>query len=768
MNPDRRRIRLLFSGVVQGVGFRPAIYRIATEQDLGGFVCNTAEGVIVEVEGQPGKIDRFLPTVLDNLPPAAEVSSVLQEDISARGEETFQILTSREDGNKDVLISPDLAVCENCLRELRDPQDRRYRYPFINCTDCGPRLTIIQDVPYDRPNTSMACFSLCPQCQREYENPADRRFHAEPNACPLCGPRLWIADRKGRLPVDDPLHPVDPVEMARKLLREGKILAIKGLGGFHLAVDATHEEAVLRLRNRKYREEKPLAIMAENLDAAERIAEFGERERRLLASPQRPIVLCRKKRNSGIAPSVAPGVPDQGIMLPYTPLHALLLEKNFPPLVMTSANKVDEPICQQNREALSRLKGIADYFLFHNRDILVRCDDSVVTVTGGKTVMIRRSRGYAPKPIALQRHYPEVLALGPQLKSTLCILKGNLAYLSPHIGDLETPEARQFHSESRTLLERIASCRPDVLACDLHPAYYTTRLAEELPHRAIFPIQHHHAHIASVMAENGLSGKVIGLAMDGTGYGTDGTIWGCEFLVADEEDFHRAGHLQPYPLPGSDKAVREPWRVAASLLRESYGQDWQDIARSSGLKEYSSHFYLLDHMMASGLNSPLASSLGRIFDAVAALLGIRQTVSFEGQAAMELEAMAGVPEGKSYPFLLRYEDGCTILDLLPLVRALTQERIYGKDPNKIASRFHFTLIKALTATACEIRERTGLEKAVLSGGCFQNRILLDGVTRELEKEGFAVYTHINLPPNDGCIALGQAVIAANRLEKNGS
>ncbi len=765
MNQERRRIRLLFSGIVQGVGFRPAIYRIAIEKNLGGFVLNTPEGVVVEVEGTPLQVEGFLPAFLNNLPPAAEIADVSQEDISLCDERIFKIRSSREEGDKDVLISPDLAVCENCLRELKDPQDRRYRYPFINCTDCGPRLTIIRDVPYDRGNTSMACFPLCPQCRNEYQNPADRRFHAEPNACPLCGPKLWMTDENG-VPLPD--GPPDPVKAARNLLLEGKILAIKGLGGFHLAVDATNEEAVQRLRTRKYREEKPLAIMVDHLDAAKRIAEIGPAEERLLLSQQRPIVLCRKKLSGGIAPSVAPGVPDQGIMLSYTPLHALLLEGNFPPLVMTSGNQVDEPICQQNREALFRLKRIADFFLLHNRDILVRCDDSVAAVMKGNTVMIRRSRGYAPRPIPLHRSYPEVLALGPQMKATLCILKGNQAYLSPHIGDLETPEAREFHAESRDLMERIASCRPEVLACDLHPAYYTTRLAEELPHREIFRVQHHHAHIVSAMAENGLSEKVIGLAMDGTGYGTDGTVWGCEFLLSDEGEFQRVGHLEPYPLPGSDKAVREPWRVAASLLRESYGQEWPDIAGSLSLQDYASHFELINSMMDAGINSPLASSLGRVFDAVAALLGIRHTVSYEGQAAMELEAMANVPYETHYPFLLRYEDGRTLLDLRPLIQVLVQERIYGIDPHIITSRFHVSLVKALTATAGDIRERTGIEKAVLSGGCFQNRILLKGVLHALEKEGFAVYTHRHLPPNDGCIALGQAVIAATRLERNGS
>jgi hydrogenase maturation protein HypF len=765
MNGEIRRVRLLFTGIVQGVGFRPTIYRRAVEHDLAGFVCNTPEGVVVEVEGIPRQIELFLTVVLNNLPPASEINAVSREELSARGDQTFRIIFSRAEGDKDVFISPDLAVCEICLKELRDPLDRRYRYPFLNCPDCGPRLTIIRDVPYDRENTAMACFPLCPECRSEYENPIDRRFHAEPNACAVCGSKLWITNEKGT-PLSDEAS--DPVTKAIELLRQGKILAIKGLGGFHLAVDATNEEAVSRLRTRKYREEKPLAIMVKDLDAARKIAEINAREEKVLTSQQCPIVLCRKRKKTVIASTVAPGVPDQGIMLPYTPLHHLLLEKYFAALVMTSANQVEEPICKENREALFRLKGIADNFLLHNRDILVRCDDSVAMVVKSNTVMIRRSRGYAPKPLLLQGQYPEVLALGPHLKATLCILKRNLAYISPHIGDLETPEARKFHSESRLLMERISQCRPDVIACDLHPAYYTTRLAEELPHQTVIRVQHHHAHIVSAMAENGLTGKVIGLAMDGTGYGTDGTAWGCEFLVADEVDFQRAGHLQPYPLPGSDKAVREPWRVAMSLLRESFGSDWQDIAQGVGMKEHSLHFDLLDSIMASGLNSPLSSSLGRVFDAVAAILGIRQAVSFEGQAAMELEAMANIPAERTYPFLIRPEEDSAVLDFRPLIRSLAHDRINCKEPAKIAASFHSTIINALAAMADVIRERTGLDKAVLSGGCFQNRILLDGVTRELGKSGFTVYIHRNLPPNDGCIALGQAIVAAASLQKTTS
>lgn len=761
MSESIRRIRTLFSGVVQGVGFRPHIYRVATKHRLGGYVCNTPEGVTLEVEGPAGRLAKFHAELIKSFPPASDVEGMSRSDVAVLGETDFRIVASEREGKKKVLISPDIATCADCLRELRDPADRRHRYPFINCTNCGPRLTIIRDVPYDRPNTSMACFALCPQCRAEYENPADRRFHAEPNACPVCGPRLWITDDAGNTLEDTA---ADPVMKAAELLRAGNILAIKGLGGFHLAVDASNDEAVRRLRSRKYREEKPLAVMVRNIETASRIAKIGRAERELLLSPQRPIVLCRKLDDGAIAPSVAPAVPNQGIMLPYTPLHHLLMETGFTALVMTSANQVDEPICIANREAQTRLKGIAEFFLLHNRDILVRCDDSVAAVMGQAPVLMRRSRGWAPKPVTLKRSYPDVLALGPHLKATLCILKGGLAYMSPHIGDLETPEARDFHRESLRLMARIAECRPEAVACDLHPAYWTTRLAEELPHSSIIRVQHHHAHIVSAMAESGLSGEVIGLAMDGTGYGPDGTAWGGEVLVADEADYRRAGHIRPYPLPGAERAVKEPWRVAASLLRESFGGDWRGVASKLPLGDKEGQFAILENMMAQDFNSPLTSSLGRVFDGVAAILGTRQAVSFEGQAAMELETIAAGRSTKRYPFDIADEGGKLILDVRPLVRAVAGERIRGKDPAAIAAAFHRTIIEAIAAMAVRIREQTGLDKTVLSGGCFQNRVLLEGTVQALEKVGFTVFTHRLLPTNDGCIALGQAVVAAAQLQ----
>lgn len=752
------RKRFLFSGVVQGVGFRPFLYRLAVRHGLSGWVQNRTDGVVAEVEGPAEELDRFLKDVESERPPHADIAGIVSEEIPAKGERDFRILLSDADGKRSVRIPPDIATCPDCLRELFDPEDRRYRYPFINCTNCGPRLTIIRDVPYDRVNTSMAGFVLCPRCRKEYEDPADRRFHAEPNACPVCGPHLEVLDGKGmRISVPD------PVSRAVETLREGRVLALKGLGGFHLAVDATNDAAVKRLRSQKFREEKPLALMVRDVETASRIVELGEDERKLLLSSERPIVLAKKKSGTLISPAVAPVVPNQGIMLPYTPLHHLLLQEPLRALVMTSANQVDEPICIGNREAVERLGGIADFFLVHDRDILVRCDDSITTFLAGRRRMLRRSRGFAPKPLVLRESYPEVLALGPQLKTTLCILKQNLAYLSPHVGDLETPQARDFHGESLSLLQKIAQCKPDVVACDLHPAYYTTLAAEKMEGVRVVRVQHHHAHIASCMAENGITGEVIGLAMDGTGYGSDGTAWGGEFLAASQEAFTRIGHLKPFRLPGAEKAIREPWRIGVSLLRESYGDSWKEAAERRDLVPEKDYYKWMDRILQTGINSPVTSSLGRVFDGVASILGIRRTVSFEGQAAMELEALARRETDTTYPFGIREEGGVLILDLFPVIRGIVSALGENISREEIAFAFHNSLVKAMVGMAMEIRCRTGLVRAALSGGCFQNRLLLERCMAELKREGFEVYFHESVPTNDGCISLGQAVVAGAQI-----
>ncbi len=749
-----KRVRYLFSGVVQGVGFRPFIYRMATRHSLSGFVQNRPDGVVVEVEGPADAIHSFMSSVNGDPPPLADVSGISSGEVEIKNDKAFRIIESEAGGPGNVHITPDIATCGDCLKELFDTADRRFHYPFINCTNCGPRLTIIKDIPYDRINTSMSCFPMCPLCQEEYENPADRRFHAEPNACPACGPSLKLLDEKG-----NPLSDRDPLKRAIELLLSGYVIAIKGLGGFHLAVDAANDEAIKRLRSRKFREEKPLAIMVRDVETASRISMIGKEEELILLSPQRPIVLARKRGGAIISPAVAPGVSDFGIMLPYTPLHHMLLEKHFHALVMTSANQVDEPICIENREAVKRLEGIADFFLVHNRDILMRCDDSIATVSSGERRIIRRSRGFAPIPVTLTKSYPPILALGPQMKTTLCILKGNLAFLSPHIGDMETPEARDFYQESLTLMQKIAECKPEIVACDLHPAYYTTIFAEGLPASRVIRVQHHHAHIVSSMAENGIEGEVIGIAMDGTGYGTDGTVWGGEFLVASESTFTRVGHIATYILPGGEKAIREPWRIAVSLLRQAYGDDWPDVAKSLDIVPEKSFYETIDRIMKQRFNSPLTSSLGRLFDGVAAILGLRRKVTFEGQAAMELEAMARYGSGRVMQFTIEEAGDIIHLDFSPMIRAITKRLQAGKDSGELAFSFHLTLQVAFCKMARTIRDKTGLNQVVLSGGCFQNRILTEGTIAELEKAGFEVFFHKAIPTNDGCISLGQAVCA---------
>ncbi len=756
-----KRFRYLFAGVVQGVGFRPFIYRLAVRNNLRGFVQNRPEGVLAEIEGTADAVESFLSQVREQLPPQAQITHVSAAEMAARSDDQFRIIDSAADGAGNVHIPPEIAVCENCLQELFDPADRRYRYPFINCTDCGPRLTIIRAIPYDRSNTSMACFPLCPQCRAEYENPADRRFHAEPNACPQCGPEISILASDGTL-----IKPADPLGVAVRLLRDGKILAIKGLGGFHLSVDAANDEALRRLRSRKFREEKPLAVMVGDLADARKVGLVNAEEERMLASPQRPIVLLQKKEGGMISSLVAPRVPNIGVMLPYTPLHYLLLKNNFTALVMTSANQVDEPICIGNREAVKRLAGVADYFLIHNRDILVRCDDSIVMAAGERRQLLRRSRGFVPLPVELKESFPAVLALGPQLKVTQCIVKGNFAFLSAHLGDMETPQARDFFHASLSLLKKITETDPGIIACDYHPDYYSTRVAEKLNGVKVVRVQHHHAHIAGCLAENGVSGNVIGIAMDGTGFGLDGHAWGGEFLVANQREFRRRGHLKYFALPGGEKAIHEPWRIAAGLLQSAYGASWISVAGRLGMDMDKSKNELLDKIIAGRINTPLTSGLGRLFDGVAALIGLRSRVSFEGQAAMELEAAAAETEGgEPLPFEVACDkDGGLILDMAPAVRAMVDAIMRGTERSRIASSFHVTLTDAFVATAKQIRKQTGINRTALSGGCFQNRLLLLLTITGLESAGFDVYYHKQVPANDGGVALGQAVVAGSLMK----
>ncbi len=756
------RARYIVTGTVQGVGFRPFVYRAAAELSLAGFVQNSPDGVVIEAEGSREALREFKYRLAQSHPPLCRIHTIYEHGIPPLHETSFSIVQSTDAGYGTVDITPDSATCSMCVSELFDPHNRRYLYPFINCTDCGPRLTIVSDIPYDRKNTTMSCFPLCEECSEEYTNPADRRFHAEPNACPACGPSLMLYDNGGRR-----VQPSDIFQYLCNSIKDGKIIALKGIGGFHLCADATQEDAVARLRQRKSREEKPLAIMVKDADAAGRIAVLGPDELDMLESPQRPIMLLKKYAGSPIAPSVAPGVGDMGIMLPYTPIHHILFFYGSPPLVMTSANRSDEPICVGNREAISRLSGIADFFLVHNRDIRVRCDDSIVVHAAGLPRVQRRARGFVPTPIQLSRSLPDVLALGPHLKSTLCIVTENKAFLSPHIGDMNTPEARDFFHQSIEIMQKISRSRPSIVACDMHPDYYATRVAGQMRMCRVIHVQHHHAHIVSCMAENSITGTVIGIALDGTGYGTDGSVWGGELLVADEEAAKRAGHVSSFFMPGGARAVYEPWRSAAGLLRKAFGDSWGAVAESIGLLPDSMRPEIIDRMAERQINCVKTSSMGRVFDGVAVLLGIRARVSFEGQAAMELEACAAGRSEYCLPFAVTTDNDMIGIDYSPAVRSAVEMSQKGVPRGDISRAFHDAAARSWAEAASLLSRRTGIERVVLSGGCFQNRILLEHMVAELAGRGLKPFAHAHVPANDGGISLGQAVCAAAIVKAEG-
>ena len=756
----QKRIRIKFYGTVQGVGFRPFIYRTATKLGLTGFVKNLSDSVLVEIEGKKPAVERFLDQLRPNLPPLATVEKIEKKTLAPKNDIGFEIKPSEKRSKTLIHISPDIAVCKDCLKELFDPNDRRFLYPFINCTNCGPRYTIIKDIPYDRENTSMAVFEMCEQCRKEYEDPRNRRFHAEPVACARCGPRLTLLDRHG-----EEIHPGDPIHLCAEFLIRGKIVAIKGLGGFHLAADATRFETVKRLRKRKFREEKAFALMVRNLELINKIAHVNETEKKILLSPQSPIVLLRKKKNRIIADNVAPRLANYGIMLPYTPLHHLLLER-IPYLVMTSGNQTDEPICIGNGEALTRLRNIADYFLVHNREILLRCDDSIsIRINRGKMIL-RRARGFAPAPVKLSgKPRPAVLALGGHLKNTICIIRDDFAFLSPHIGDLQTPKARDFLIENIDLLQKLTETTPGIVACDLHPSYFTTRLAEktaESGNARLVKVQHHHAHVVSCMAENKLEDRVIGFSFDGTGYGPDGKIWGGEILISDTSDFERAYHLQNFLLPGGEKAIKEIWRIGVALVKDSFPDDWKEIAAALDLAgpETLEH---LDTMFKKGINVTETSSMGRLFDGVSAILGCRKCVSYEGQGAMELESICRENHDVSFRFRLKDD----AFDYTPLIRKIVNLTLAGESVEKIAYAFHRAVVDLIVEISERIRAGKNLNRVVLTGGCFQNRILSNHASNRLRSRGFHVFTHKNIPCNDGGISLGQAMIAATKEKANG-
>ncbi|MGD9058408.1 MAG: carbamoyltransferase HypF [Desulfobacterales bacterium] len=749
--------RIYVNGIVQGVGFRPFVYNLALQYGLKGEVANTASGVSILIEGSPEAIRAFETELTAKSPPLAHLVEISGHAESIKPFAEFRIVKSRGQAQMATLISPDVSICDDCRQELFDPKDRRYQYPFINCTNCGPRYTIIDDIPYDRPKTSMRHFKMCVACQAEYDDPTNRRFHAQPNACDQCGPHVSLHDHRRK-----PVTTDNPIEAAADCIRQGQIVAVKGLGGYHLVVDALNSEAVLRLRKRKLREEKPFAIMSADLESIREYARVRPEEETLLTSIQRPIVLLQKKNPNPISEAVAPGNKYWGVMLPYTPLHYLLFERQFAALVMTSANLSEEPIAIDNDDAFERLADIADYFLIHNRDIYLRSDDSILKHTAGRRRYIRRSRGFVPIPIFLNQTVPAILACGAELKNTICLTKGDKAFISQHIGDLENMATLDFFKLTVAHLARILEIQPELIACDMHPDYLSTRFAKEQAQTGIIEVQHHHAHIVSCMAEHKLDGAVIGLAFDGTGYGTDGTIWGGEVLVAEAKQFERVAHLAEVPMPGSSAAIKEPWRMALSYLRATFGENLPELDLPLLKQIEPQKINIIVQMMEKGVNCPQTSSLGRLFDAVAAIIGIRQRVNFEGQAAMELEMLAQDSSEAIYDIQWTSQAPIKILPQ-PIIRGVVQDIQNGMSPADISIKFHQTLIVLFGEICGTVRRDHDLNRVVLSGGCFQNSLLLKGLIGQLEAHHFEVYAHQQVPANDGGIALGQAMVAAARF-----
>ena len=746
--------RLEVNGIVQGVGFRPFVYNLANHFGLKGEVANTSTGVSIHIEGPLDRIQSFETDLATKCPPLAHIVEISTRSESVKQYAGFNIVKSRGRAAMSTLISPDVSICDDCLRELFDPKDRRYLYPFINCTNCGPRYTIIDDIPYDRPKTSMRHFKMCNACQSEYDDPTDRRFHAQPNACVECGPFVSLFDRR-----EKPIDAGDPVKKAADLLRRGYIVAIKGLGGFHLAADAENSAAVIRLRNRKMRQEKPFAIISADLAGIRKYAGVEPEEEKLLTSIQRPIVLLKKKTANCIAEEVAPRNKYFGVMLPYTPLHYLLLKHAFSALVMTSANLSEEPIAIDNDDAFERLGDIADYFLIHNRDIYLRSDDSIVKHTAGHTRPIRRSRGFVPIPVFLNDPVPPILACGAELKNTICITTGDKAFISQHIGDLENKATLDFFKLTVAHLQRILAITPEIIAFDMHPDYLSTVHAKEQQGIRKVEVQHHHAHIVSCMAEHKLEGEVIGLAFDGTGYGTDGTLWGGEVLVAEAKQFKRVAHLAYVPMPGSAAAIKEPWRMAISYLQDAFGDNFGDLDLPVLTRIDPPKLKIIVEMILKGVNSPQTSSLGRLFDGVAAIIGIRQRVNFEGQAALELEMLAADDADSIYDFEWVTGDMFKILPA-PIIRGVVTDVQNGLPVAEIGAKFHKTIVALFAEVCASVRNESELNRVVLSGGCFQNSILLAGLIQKLESLNFQVFAHRQIPTNDGGISLGQAVVAA--------
>ncbi len=744
------------NGIVQGVGFRPFAYQLACKYFLMGNIANTSDGVSIHVEGEEDAVDNFLKGLISNPPPLAKIDEVLSFPDEVKGYNDFLISKSTGSEKKTTLISPDVSICDDCLRELYDPDNRRYRYPFINCTNCGPRYTIIDEIPYDRPNTSMKKFRMCEKCRTEYDDPSNRRFHAQPNACDACGPHVRLYDNKRNM-----IHTDDPVMESVSLLKQGCIVAIKGLGGFHLAVDAEDSKAVITLRKRKLREEKPFAVMSPGLEQISEYAFLNSEEESFLKSKERPIILLKKKGQGKLSEWVSPRNKYYGVMLPYTPLHYLILKNNFRALVMTSGNVSEEPISIENEDAFHRLSNIADYFLIHDRDIYLRSDDSIINPQSGKINMIRRSRGYVPVPVLLKDNNTGVLGCGAELKNTICITKKNKAFLSQHIGDLESRATFDFFKKTVNHMKRILDIEPEIVGYDLHPDYMSTRFALEQENVHLVSVQHHHAHIASCMAENGIDGDVIGLSFDGTGYGPDGSIWGGEILIADFNRYKRISTISPVAMPGSASAIKEPWKMGVSYLFKAFGKDLLELDIPLIKKIPESDINIIIEMVAKKINSPLTTSLGRLFDGVSAICGIRTHVYNEGQAAMELEMAAGGGNIKScYNSAWERDNGIYLVNPATLVREIVNDILDCTKVEVISEKFHRTLINIYSELCRVIALDTGLDRVVLSGGVFQNIIFTKGLVSALEDKSLKVYTHRLVPSNDGGISLGQAVIAA--------
>jgi hydrogenase maturation protein HypF len=762
-------------GLVQGVGFRPKVWHLAQECGLRGAVWNDAQGVAIHICGEAQQIDLFCQRLLEDPPPLARIDALYRQAVINHPEESAFVISNSRGGEIQTGVVPDAATCHVCLEDIQNPQNRRYRYPFTNCTHCGPRLTIVEAIPYDRRNTSMRHFELCDECRREYEDPADRRFHAQPNACPRCGPKVWLCDAQGDL-VESSKSAMDAIQEASRRMADGAIVAIKGIGGFHLACDASNGAAVSTLRRRKRRQHKPFALMARDCAVIRNYCGLSEREAEWLAGSAAPIVLLGRCNHEGLALNLAPGQKTLGFMLPYSPLHHLLLAEWESPLVMTSGNVVEEPQCVDNHEAIERLRPLADLLLLHDRNIINRVDDSVVRLIGGECRILRRARGYAPAPLPLPAGFeqaPQLLALGGELKNTFCLIRQGQAILSQHIGDLENLIAYQDYLKNLALYAKLYDHHPTHLVADCHPNYRSTQHAKVLAEAEALTLilsQHHHAHIASVLAENHwplAGGKVLGIALDGSGYGEDGTVWGGEFLLADYAGFERLGHLCSVPLPGGTQAIRQPWRNSFSQLNHYFG--WQQVLQQWGALEpvkwlNQQPVDTLSQMIKVGINSPLSSSCGRLFDAVAAILGIcRDEISYEGQAAIELESMA--QQGRDandagYRMQIMTDTGRQLLTSKPLWEGLLNDLRNGVSREKVAWRFHSGLALSLSEMASGLARQKGLDTIALSGGVFQNKTLFELVSVRLTEQEFRVLCHRNVPSNDGGLALGQAVIGA--------